>query len=79
LSDMQAIVYIRTDPGKALDLLEKVKNVEGVKFTAATTGRFDIVARVEAPDLEAIGEAVVGKIQGIEGVRYTETSLIVTQ
>jgi len=76
---MQAIVYIRTDPGKALDLLEKVKNVEGVKFAAATTGRFDIVARVEAPDLEAIGEAVVGKIQGIEGVRYTETSLIVTQ
>ena len=74
---MQAIVYIRTDPGKALELLEQVKKIEGVKFAAATTGRFDIVARIEAADLEAIGKAVVGKIQTIPGVRYTETSMIV--
>ena len=74
---MQAIVYIRTDPGKALKLLDKVKKLPGIKFAAATTGRFDIVARIEADDLKALGEAVVGKIQTIPGVRYTETSLIV--
>lgn len=74
---MQAIVYIRTDPGKALDLLKKVKALPGIKFAAATTGRFDIVARIEAEDLEAIGKSVVGEIQKIPGVRYTETSLIV--
>ena len=74
---MQAIVHIRTDPGKALALLDEVKKVEGVKFAAATTGRFDIVARIEAADLEAIGKTVVGKIQGLAGVRYTETSMIV--
>ncbi len=74
---MQAIVYIRTAPGKALELLEQVKGIEGVKFAAATAGRFDIVARIEAPDLKALGDAIVGKIQGIEGIRYTETSAIV--
>ena len=74
---MQAIVYIRTDPGKALALVDKVKKIKGVKFAAATTGRFDIVVRIEAADLEAIGETVVGKIQGLAGVRYTETSMIV--
>jgi DNA-binding Lrp family transcriptional regulator len=74
---MQAIVYIRTDPGKPLDLLEQVKKVSGVKFAAATAGRFDIVARIEAPDLESIAKAVVGEIQKIPGVRYTETSMIV--
>jgi len=74
---MQAIVYIRTDPGKALDLLESVKKMECTKFAAATTGRFDIVARVEAADLKAIGETIVSKIQRIPGVRYTETSMIV--
>ncbi len=76
---MQAIVYIRTAPGKALALLDQIKGIEGVKFAAATTGRFDIVARIEAADLEALGEAVVSKIQGIEGVRYTETSAIVAR
>lgn len=74
---MQAIVYIRTDPGKALKLLEAVKKISGVKVAFATAGRFDIIARIEAKDLEALGNAVVSKIQSISGVRYTETSLIV--
>lgn len=74
---MQAIVYIRTEPGKALKLLEAVKKVPGVKVAFATTGRFDILARIKAGDLETISKAVVGKIQAIPGVRYTETSLIV--
>ncbi|MEW6222642.1 MAG: Lrp/AsnC ligand binding domain-containing protein [Candidatus Hadarchaeota archaeon] len=75
---MQAIVYIRTDPGKALDLLEKIKKLPGVKFAAATTGRFDIVARIEAENLEAIGKVVVSKIQAVGGIKYTETSMIVS-
>ncbi len=74
---MQALVYIRTEPGKALKLLDAVKKVHGVHVAFATAGRFDIVARVEAADLKSLGEAVVGKIQGIPGVRYTETSMIV--
>ena len=74
---MQAIVYIRTEPGKALKLLGAVKKISGVKVAFATTGRFDILARIEAEDLETLGNAVVGKIQGIPGIRYTETSLIV--
>lgn len=74
---MQAIVHIRTDPGKALKILDAVKKIEGVKVAFATTGRFDIIARVEAADLRAIGGAVVSKIQAIAGVRSTETSMIV--
>lgn len=74
---MQAIVYIRTDPGKPLALLDEIKKIPGVKFAAATAGRFDIVVRVEAADLKALGDAVVGKIQAVPGVRYTETSMIV--
>ena len=74
---MQAIVQIRTDSGKALKILDAVKKVEGVRVAFATTGRFDIITRVEAADLKAIGEAVVSKIQEIGGVRNTETSMIV--
>ena len=74
---MQAIVYIRTDPSKALEILDEVKKLSGVKFAAATTGRYDIVVRVEAADLKDIGDKVVGKIQAIPGIRSTETSMIV--
>ncbi|MEM3453522.1 MAG: Lrp/AsnC ligand binding domain-containing protein [Candidatus Hadarchaeum sp.] len=74
---MQALVYIRTEPGKALKLLDAVKKIQGVQAAFATTGRFDIVARIEAADLKALGETIVGKIQSLQGVKYTETSLIV--
>jgi DNA-binding Lrp family transcriptional regulator len=74
---MQIIVYIRTEPGKALEILEKIRSLAGVKFVAATTGRFDVVARIEVPDVQSIGKSVVEEIQRIPGVRYTETSVIV--
>lgn len=48
-----------------------------MKFAAATTGRFDIVVRIEVEDVAAIGKSVVGEIQKISGVKYTETSIIV--
>ena len=74
---MEALVYIRVDPGKSLDIVKAVRGVEGVKEAYAVTGRFDVVARVEAADVKALGETVVGKIQKIAGVRNTETALIV--
>ena len=74
---MQAFVYIRTDPGKAMKILNAIKKMGGIKVAYATTGRFDVIAEVEGADLKAIGELVVSKIQEIGGVRSTETSMIV--
>ncbi|KXB03583.1 hypothetical protein AKJ48_03745 [candidate division MSBL1 archaeon SCGC-AAA261O19] len=76
---MQAIVYVRTDPGMALDILDEIAGIEGVKFTAAVTGRFDIITRVEVENLEELGEKVVEEIHNLDGVRYTETAPIVAR
>lgn len=74
---MQAFVYIRTDPGKAMKILNSIKKMEGVKVAHAITGRYDIIAGIEGADSKSIGELIVGKIQEIGGVRNTETSMIV--
>ena len=74
---MEAIVYIRCDPAKTLEILEDVKNVSGVKVAHATTGRFDILAEIKVADLEEVGKLVVSRIQAIPGVSYTETSMVV--
>ncbi len=74
---MEALVYICVAPGKSFDALSTIKGIKGVKEAYAVTGRFDIVARVEAPDLKALGETVVKKIQGVSGVARTETAMIV--
>lgn len=76
---MQAIVYVRTESGKALDLLDKISGIKGVKFVAAITGRFDIIARVESETIEELGEKVVNEIHNLGGVKYTETAPIVAR
>jgi DNA-binding Lrp family transcriptional regulator len=73
---MRALVYIRTQPGKALDLAGKLKKIAGVSEVYAVTGRFDLVAIVEGEDLKAIADTVVNKIQKA-GATSTETALIV--
>ena len=74
---MEALVYVRVDPGKSLEIAKAIKGIKGVKEVYAVTGRFDIVAKTEAADVKALGETVVGRIQKVAGVRSTETSLIV--
>ncbi len=73
---MRALVYIRTQPGKALELAGKLKKVAGVSEVYAVTGRFDLVALVEGEDLKTIAGIVVDKIQKA-GATSTETALIV--
>ncbi len=36
-------------------------------------GEYDLIAKVEAPDYNMIGEIVVSKIRAIDGVRTTKT------
>jgi DNA-binding Lrp family transcriptional regulator len=73
---MKALVYIRTQPGKALDLAGKLKKIAGVSEVFAVTGRFDVVAVVEGEDLKTIADIVVNKIQKA-GAVSTETALVV--
>lgn len=74
---MQAMIYVRAEPGRPLEILEKIKRMEGIKFAAVTTGRFDIVVRVEVDNIESLGSKVVSDIHELEGVSYTETAPIV--
>ncbi len=74
---MRALVYVRTQPGKALKLVDKIRKIQGVQEVYATTGRFDLVVLAEAEDTKALAQMVVDKIQRTGGVLSTETSVIV--
>ena len=67
---VKALVLVRIEPG--VRLKERAKEIEGVKEAFDVTGRFDAVALVEVDELSGIKKCAL-KIQGIEGVRRTET------
>ena len=74
---VSAYVFIRTSPGKARDVANAISGIEGVKSAHAVTGRFDVIAFVEASDMAALGDLVLSKVHGVEGVSSSETSIVV--
>lgn len=74
---VNAYILMEVEGGKAGNVCASIRNISGVKTADTVTGLFDIIALVEADDLEDLGELIVSKIQAIEGVRRTQTAIIV--
>ena len=74
----KAYVLIETAVGKTKDVLGSLRQVNGVKEADAVTGEYDVVAVVEAENLNSIGELVTGKIHTIVGIQRTTTYLSVS-
>jgi DNA-binding Lrp family transcriptional regulator len=72
-----AFVFLECTVGKAREVATKVAKINGVRISHAVTGAFDVIVLIEAPDVNALGTAVVSKIQAVPGVLRTSTNLVV--
>ncbi|RMG32534.1 MAG: Lrp/AsnC family transcriptional regulator [Methanobacteriota archaeon] len=70
-----AFILINTDVSKEDEVVEKLKTLSEVKEVDMVYGIYDIIAKVEAPDLKAIREGVSDRIRNIEGIRKTMTMI----
>lgn len=71
---MKAYVLINVRSGKTREVVEKLRQTEGVKDANACWGRPDIFAFVEAP---ALAPLVIDAIQPIDGVDSTDTHIVI--
>jgi DNA-binding Lrp family transcriptional regulator len=71
-----AYILIKIAPGKSRAITEKIAKVEGVKTAHPVTGMFDIIAFVEASDINNLTAIVRTEIQAIEGVMRTHTAIV---
>mgnify|MGYP001079700496 FL=1 len=71
----KAYVLRETAVGKTKNVLKSLRQVKGVREVDAVTGEYDIVAVIEAEDLNSIGELVTGNIHTIGGIQRTTTYL----
>lgn len=53
----------------------QIRKIPGVLEAAIVSGEIDIIAKVRARDIDALGETVIGKIRKIPGVAKTVTSV----
>lgn len=74
-----AYILIEAMPGKAVDLMNMIKDMKGIKLVNIVTGPYDVIAFAEAPDLKTLGEIIVKKIQATGCVARTLTCITVEQ
>jgi DNA-binding Lrp family transcriptional regulator len=78
---VRAYVLIQTEVGMAKSVCKAIAGLEypGAKVTSAdtVTGPYDVIARLEADDLDALGSAVTEAVQRAGGVQHTVTCLAV--
>ena len=70
-----AMIGIRVDGSKLLDVAEKISKLNEVIYLVASSGRFDLFAEVVCRDHEDLLRFITEKLSTIEGVRESESFL----
>ncbi|MEM4718693.1 MAG: Lrp/AsnC ligand binding domain-containing protein [Nitrososphaerota archaeon] len=73
---VRAYVFIRALKGNAAAVAKGLSRIKDVKSAKVVSGRYDVVALVEAETIEELGNLVLKRVQRVRGVQSTETAII---
>jgi DNA-binding Lrp family transcriptional regulator len=74
---VHAYILIQTEVGKAAVVAAKIADIAGVTTAEDVTGPYDVIVRAEADTVDLLGQLVVARIQGVEGITRTLTCPVV--
>lgn len=74
---VSAYILIQTEVGKAASVAQAVRPISGVVAADDVTGPYDVVVRVEAPNMDELGRLVVSQVQMLDGITKTTTMPVV--
>lgn len=74
---VSAYVLIQTEVGKAAQVADEVRGIDGVVSADDVTGPYDVIARAESESVDELGKMVVSRIQMIDGITRTLTCPVV--
>lgn len=75
---MTVAVYVlcKVRMGQIQDVVEALRQLDAATSVSVTTGEFDIIARFDLPDLEALYDLTVNHIGKIEGMEQVTTAVV---
>jgi DNA-binding Lrp family transcriptional regulator len=74
---VQAYILIQTEVGKAAAVAAEISGLPGVTSAEDVTGPYDVIVRAEADTVDDLGQLVVARVQGVEGITRTLTCPVV--
>jgi len=72
-----AFVLINCLPGKTKEVIHKLQQIPNVEYAEMVLGPYDIIAIVQANEIETIAVVVDEKIRTIDGVDETITCVAI--
>jgi DNA-binding Lrp family transcriptional regulator len=66
-------VLIDTEPGRERAVFATLLKVAEISELHHLLGEYDLIAKVEASDLDAVGEVIISKVRSVSGVVDTRT------
>jgi len=73
-----AYILVQTEVGKAGQVTEMIKGIDGVSQVDGVTGPYDVIARAESADLDELAKKVVMPMQDLEGITRTLTCPVIS-
>ncbi len=74
---VQAYILIQTEVGRATNVAEEIAGIPGVTRAEDVTGPYDVIARVEAANVDDLGRLVIARLQEVQGITRTLTCTVV--
>ena len=68
-----AYILINCELGSEESIIQELKNLDGVIEVHGTFGAYDILAKIESPNIDVLRETITGKIRKIDQIRSTLT------
>ena len=72
-----AYILIQTEVGKAATVAAALRDLPGVSETASLAGPYDVIARVQARDIDELAKLVAFGVQALDGVTRTMSCPVV--
>ena len=69
----EAYILINCEIGSEEEVITALKNVDGIKEVNGTFGAYDILDKIESPQVEDLRETITWKIRKIDKIRSTLT------
>ena len=69
----EANILINCEIGSEEDVITALKNIDSIKEVHGTFGAYDILAKIESPQVEDLRETITWKIRKIDKIRSTLT------
>ena len=77
--DVTALILVSGEQRTWRELRAELGQLPGVEYVALTAGSFDFVLLVRVPDVETLRDVVLDGLQGMRGVRTTQTMFVLDE